>query len=45
MKKVLVILVMLLVAATMDVAVAQFTQESASNAPKAKKQRVEPSVA
>ena len=44
MKKVLVILVMLLVAATMDVAVAQFTQESASNAPKAKKQRVEPSV-
>ena len=45
MKKVLLILVMLLVAATMDVAVAQFTQESASNAPKAKKQRVEPSVA
>ena len=45
MRKVLVILAMLMAAAAMNVAVAQFTQESSSKAPKAKKQRVEPSFA
>ena len=38
MKRILIILA--LVAATMNVAVAQFTQESASKSPKVKKQRV-----
>ena len=44
MKKVLVILFLKVTAATMNVAVAQFTQESSKSA-KTKKQRVEPSVA
>ena len=43
MKRILIILA--LVAATMNVAVAQFTQESSSKSPKVKKQRVEPSFA
>ncbi|MBQ1746266.1 MAG: hypothetical protein II043_03180, partial [Muribaculaceae bacterium] len=44
MKKILVILAMVTVTATMNVAVAQFTQEHSKPA-KSKKQRVEPSYA
>ena len=45
MKRGFVILIVLLAAATMNVAVAQFTQERSSKPAKSKKQRVEPSVA
>ena len=45
MKRGFVILIVLLAAAAMNVAVAQFTQERTSKSAKSKKQRVEPSVA
>ena len=45
MKKLVLVITMMAVAATMSVAVAQFTQEHSSKPAKSKKQRVEPSVA
>ena len=45
MKKIVLFILMLMVATTTNVAVAQFTQERTKSTPKAKKQRVEPSVA